>query len=115
VLHLAVSLLFFLILFFVIRGQGRGHFDEDEGSMPAWRRKIRSVLAPSRRLAALVMLAVMALAWCNSAFDWRLLNLDSRQFNGVALVIGLTWLVFVAPTTREISSPNGTRGTSNEQ
>jgi hypothetical protein len=115
VLHLAVSILFLVILFFVIRAQARGRFGEDENSMPAWRRRIRIAVAPYRRVTALAMLAVMALAWCNAAFDWRLLNLDSRQFNGVALLVGLMWLVFAAPTTHALNPLNGTRGTNSEQ
>jgi hypothetical protein len=114
-LHLLVSLVFLVILFFVIRAQSSGHFYEDEESMPVWRRRIRSVLAPYQRLAALVMLAVMALAWGNWAFDWRLLDLDSRQFNGVALAVGLLWFVFAAPTTREHGPLNGARDTNSER
>jgi hypothetical protein len=113
-LYAVLSLAIFAILFFVIRGQAGGHFDIDEDSMPAWRRKIRKAIAPYRRVAALAVILLMALAWANSAFDWGLLNLDGRKSEGVALVVGFIWLVFAAPTARESNSQKGPDGTNSE-
>jgi hypothetical protein len=69
--------------------------------MPAWRRSARAAIAPHRRKVSLLTVVLMALAVLNSLFDWGFLNLHGRKSEGVALIIGLVWFVFVSPTRRE--------------
>ena len=97
-----VAALFLVILFFVIRRQDFAEYDED--SMPTWRKNIRRTIAPYRRVVTLVAVALMALAWLNSAFDWGLLNLHGRKSDGVGLLIGFIWLWFAGPTVQEMRS-----------
>jgi hypothetical protein len=82
-LHLSVSLVFLVVLFMFLRRQSYGTFGESENNMPGWRRKAREALKPYRRVAGLVVLAVIVLSWCNSFFDWRLLGVIFRR-NGAS-------------------------------
>jgi hypothetical protein len=74
---------------------------EIEEEIPAWRRVVRASIAPYRQTISFAAVALMAVFWLNPIFHWGLLKLDGRQSRSLALLIGLIWLVFVAPTRRE--------------
>jgi hypothetical protein len=71
---------------------------ETDATMPAWRRRVRARMAPHRQVLSMVMLALMALAWLNELLEWGFMNLSGRKSEGVALLVGLLWFVFVAPS-----------------
>ncbi len=74
---------------------------ESEEDMPSWRRAIRSWLAPHRDILSWLAFALAALCFLNSTLDWGLFALGGRKSEGIALLVLLLWLVFVAPSRRE--------------
>jgi hypothetical protein len=74
---------------------------EIDEEIPSWRKVARARLAPYRQILSLAALVLMAVSWLNSIYEWELLNLNSGQSRGLALLIALVWLFFAAPTRSE--------------
>jgi hypothetical protein len=74
---------------------------ETEEGMRPWRISIRSRLAPYRRSLSIASIALIGFCWLNSLVPWRLFALEARQWDGLGILFGLLWLMFVAPTRRE--------------
>jgi hypothetical protein len=64
--------------------------------------RMRSALAPHRRLVSLVSLPILLIPLANSVLGWNLFGGLDRKAFGVALLLGLAWFVLVAPTPLEI-------------
>jgi hypothetical protein len=74
---------------------------ESEDEIPSWRQAIRSWLAPHRDILSWLAFVLAALCVLNSALDWGMFALDARKSKGIASLLLLIWLVFLAPSRRE--------------
>ena len=69
---------------------------------PTWRAAAHRFLAPYRRAITVLVLPILLVSLLNSLFDWGLFGGYDRKAQGVAMLVGLLWYVFVAPSHDEL-------------